>query len=152
MSAAGSSGRTTWPSAPTPSSPSPGSRRPSTSRRSAPGSAGGDGDSGGTRSGAPGAADGRRPAGARRIRPGRVAVHQGANRGGHAPFRESRRAGTPRLHDSTGDDAHARDRSHGPAVPRDARGMGQGREPLLSAVSGVTMGMLSGQTALVTGA
>src|SRR5439155_14413691 len=81
-----------------------------------------------------------------------MAVQSGADRGGRAPFREGRRAGAPRLHDPTRDDADARDRSDGPRVPRDARSVGQGREPLLSAVGGVTMGMLSGKTALVTGA
>src|SRR5947208_15701932 len=81
-----------------------------------------------------------------------MAVQSGADRGGRAPFREGRRAGAPRLHDPTRDDADARDRSDGPRVPRDARSVGQGREPLLSAVGGVTMGMLDGKTALVTGA
>src|SRR5207245_2844982 len=68
------------------------------------------------------------------------------------PFREGRRAGASRLHHPTRDDAHAGNRSDGPAVPRDARSVGQGREPLLSTVGGVTMGMLDGKTALVTGA
>src|SRR5437867_11200211 len=81
-----------------------------------------------------------------------MAVQSGADRGGRAPFREGRRAGAPRLHDPTRDDAHARDRSDGPAVSRDARSVGQGREPVLSTVGGVTMGMLDGKTALVTGA
>src|SRR5437763_16591450 len=81
-----------------------------------------------------------------------MAVQSGADRGGRAPFREGRRAGAPRLHDPTRHDAHARDRPDGPGVPRDARSVGQGREPLLSTVGGVTMGMLDGKTALVTGA
>src|SRR5215813_4989322 len=81
-----------------------------------------------------------------------MAVQPGTNRGGGAPFREGRRAGASRLHVSTRDAAHARDRSDGPRVPRDARCVGQGREPLLSTVGGVTMGMLDGKTALVTGA
>src|SRR5438128_4550552 len=81
-----------------------------------------------------------------------MAVQSGADRGGRAPFREGRRAGAPRLHDPTRDDADARDRSDGSAVPRDARSVGQGREPVLSTVGGVTMGMLDGKTALVTGA
>src|SRR5439155_16113676 len=81
-----------------------------------------------------------------------MAVQSGADRGGRAPFREGRRAGAPRLHDPTRDDADARDRSDGSAVPRDARSVGQGREPLLSTVGGVSMGMLDGRTALVTGA
>src|SRR3989442_2154140 len=81
-----------------------------------------------------------------------MAVQSGADRGGRAPFHEGRRAGASRLHDPTRDDADARDRSDGPAVPRDARRVGQGREPLLSTVGGVTMGMLDGKTALVTGA
>src|SRR5215467_7303333 len=81
-----------------------------------------------------------------------MAVQSGTDRGGRAPFREGRRAGASRLHDPTRDDAHARDRSDGPAVPRDAGSVGQGREPLLSTVGGVTMGMLDGKTAVVTGA
>src|SRR4030095_1628223 len=81
-----------------------------------------------------------------------MALQSGTSRGGRAPFRESRRAGASRLHDPTRDDAHARDRSDGPAVSRDARSVGQCREPLLSTVGGVTMGMLDGKTALVTGA
>src|SRR5262249_59882836 len=40
----------------------------------------------------------------------------------------------------------------GPAVPRDVGSVGQSREPLLPTVGGVTMGMLDGKTALVTGA
>src|SRR3989442_15036806 len=81
-----------------------------------------------------------------------MAVQSGADRGGRAPFHEGRRAGASRLHDPTRDDADARDRSDGSAIPRDARSVGQGREPLLSTVGGVTMGMLDGKTALVTGA
>src|SRR5262249_61476011 len=81
-----------------------------------------------------------------------MAVQSGTDRGGRTPFREGRRAGASRLHDPTRDDAHARDRSDGPAVPRDARRVGQGREPLLSTAGGVTMGILDGKTALVTGA
>src|SRR5438128_197565 len=81
-----------------------------------------------------------------------MAVPAGAGRGGPAPFREGRRAGASRLPDPTRDDADARDRSDGSAIPRDARSVGQGREPLLSTVGGVTMGMLDGKTALVTGA
>src|SRR5499433_4300227 len=81
-----------------------------------------------------------------------MAVQPGTNRGGGAPFREGRRAGASRLYDPTRDDAHARNRSDGRAVPRDARIVGQGREPVLPTVGGVTMGMLDGKTALVTGA
>src|SRR5262249_58000490 len=81
-----------------------------------------------------------------------MAVQSGTDRGGRTPFREGRRAGASRLHDPTRDDAHARDRSDGTRVPRDARRVGQGREPLLSTAGGVTMGMLDGKTALVTGA
>src|SRR5213594_5132171 len=81
-----------------------------------------------------------------------MAVRARPDGGGRAPLREGWRAGAARLHDPTRHDAHARDRSDGPAVPRDARSVGQGREPLLSTVGGVTMGMLDGKTALVTGA
>src|SRR5262249_40184760 len=81
-----------------------------------------------------------------------MAVQSGTDRGGRTPLREGRRAGASRLHDPTRDDAHAGNRSDGSAVPRDARCVGQGREPLLSTVGGVTMGMLDGKTALVTGA
>src|SRR5213593_4475083 len=81
-----------------------------------------------------------------------MAVRARTDRGGRAPFCEGRRAGASRLHDPTRDDAYARDRSDGSAIPRDARGVGQGREPLLSTVGGVTMGILDGKTALVTGA
>src|SRR5206468_2758064 len=81
-----------------------------------------------------------------------MAVRARTDRGGRAPFCEGRRAGASRLHDPTRHDAHARDRPDGPGVSRDARSVGQGREPLLSTVGGVTMGMLDGKTALVTGA
>src|SRR5207244_5273415 len=107
---------------------------------------------GGADTGAPVPAHRRGPAGAGRVRPGPVALRVWPFRGCRASLRAGGGARAARLHDPTRYDADARDRPDGTRVPRDARRVDQGGQPVLPTSSGVTMGMLDGKTALVTGA